>query len=399
MSLRDRLKTLYRAPDKRLLLRRVVASAAPRLGFAPTLEDSLDLTWRWLRRAHDATPDDGVSAMFSLAVGWTASYPETTGYLIPTLLAYARSEEQPEALERALRMARWECDVQLPDGAVRSGWMSDPPAPAVFNTGQVLFGWLAAAREAEREGEAADAARFRDSAARAARWLVEHQDEDGAWRRNLSASATSPVQAYNVRAAWGLGLAGEALGERAWVEAAERSARWTLSRQDRDGWFADMEFLPGEPPPLHTIAYVLEGLVGLGQLLKDERFVLSAGRAATPLAEALELGVTPAGAYDAGFAPAVRWRCLTGEAQLSLVLGRLARHTRRHAAWRALARKLLEGLVRLQPRSGEDVKGALAGSEPIWGAYCGFSYPNHAAKFLLDALLLELRDLDVQARG
>lgn len=391
------MRTLLHVPDKRLLVRRVVASAAPRLGPTPSLDDALLSTWGWLRRAHDVSADQGVPAMFSLAVGWTASYPETTGYLIPTLLGYARAQREPEARERALRMARWECEVQLPSGAVRSGWMSDPPAPAVFNTGQVLFGWLAAAREAEREGEREDAARFRDSTARAARWLVEHQDEDGAWRRSLSASATSPVQAYNVRAAWGLGLAGKALGEPAWVEAAERSARWTLSRQDRDGWFADMSFLPGEPPPLHTIAYVLEGLVGLGQLLGDERFVLSAARAATPFAEHLELGMSLAGAYDAGFTPAARWRCLTGEAQLSLVLGRLARHAPRHARWRPLARKLLEGLVRLQPRSGDDVKGALAGSEPIWGAYCGFSYPNHAAKFLLDALLLELRDLDVQA--
>lgn len=388
MSLRDRLKTLAQAPDKRLLLRRVVASAAPRLGRGPSLEDALHGTWEWLRRAHDATPDDGVSARFSLTAGWAASDPETTGALIPTLLAFARSEEQPEALERALRMARWECALQLPSGAVRGG-LSDP-APAVLATGLVLSGWLAAAREAEREGEGQDAARCRDAAARAARWLVEQQDEDGAWRRGRTASA------HDVRAAWGLGLAGKALGEPAWVEAAERSARWTLSRQDRDGWFADMNLLPGEPPPLRAIALVLEGLVGLGRLLRDERFVLSAGRAATPFAEHLELGMSLAGAYDAGFTAAAGWRCLPGEAQLSLVLGRLARHTARHASWRPLAKRLLEKLVRLQPRSGDDVKGALAGSEPIWGAHGGLAYPGHGAKLLVDALLLELRDVDVQ---
>ena len=45
----------------------------------------------WLKRAQDATPDRGVSRGYSLAWhphrrarGWQPSYPETTGYIIPT---------------------------------------------------------------------------------------------------------------------------------------------------------------------------------------------------------------------------------------------------------------------------------------------------------------------------
>ena len=41
----------------------------------------------WLARGQDSTPDDGVSRIFSLANGWNSSYPETTGYIIPTFLA------------------------------------------------------------------------------------------------------------------------------------------------------------------------------------------------------------------------------------------------------------------------------------------------------------------------
>ena len=44
----------------------------------------------------DATPDDGVSRSYVLRhmrsherSGWLASYPETTGYIIPTFFAYA----------------------------------------------------------------------------------------------------------------------------------------------------------------------------------------------------------------------------------------------------------------------------------------------------------------------
>src|SRR5262249_8247777 len=49
----------------------------------------LAATMDWLARAQDATPDDGVSAVYSLASGWAASYPETTGYIIPTCFDFA----------------------------------------------------------------------------------------------------------------------------------------------------------------------------------------------------------------------------------------------------------------------------------------------------------------------
>jgi len=34
------------------------------------------------------------------------------------------------------------------------------------------------------------------------------------------------------------------------------------------------------------------------------------------------------------------------------------------------------------------VRGAIAGSYPLWGRYLRWRYPNWAAKFFLDALLL-----------
>ena len=34
------------------------------------------------------------------------------------------------------------------------------------------------------------------------------------------------------------------------------------------------------------------------------------------------------------------------------------------------------------------VRGAIKGSQPIWGRYAPFSYPNWATKFFIDAVLL-----------
>ena len=157
---------------------------------------NLDAAYRWLCAAQNANGDGGVAANYNLVKGWGRSYPETTGYIIPTFLRYAEVRGVSDARTRALRMADWEVEIQLPNGAVRSGVMGLKIAPAVFNTGQVLFGWVAAFRATGDE-------RYASAATRASEWLVSVQDADGAWRRHLSLLTTSSVQTYNTRSAWG----------------------------------------------------------------------------------------------------------------------------------------------------------------------------------------------------
>ncbi len=38
--------------------------------------------------------------------------------------------------------------------------------------------------------------------------------------------------------------------------------------------------------------------------------------------------------------------------------------------------------------SNPGIKGAIAGSFPLWGNYMTFVYPNWASKFFIDALML-----------
>ena len=41
------------------------------------------------------------------------------------------------------------------------------------------------------------------------------------------------------------------------------------------------------------------------------------------------------------------------------------------------------------------VRGAIAGSRPIWGRYSMFEFPNWAAKFFADALMMDLANIAV----
>lgn len=382
---------LLQAQNRHVLLRAGWQAFTARGKRSISLRRSLEAAYGWLCAAQDATPDDGVAGWYNLVKGWSPSYPETTGYIIPTFLTYASVMQQPEAHGRAIRMADWEVEVQLPSGAVRSGVLGTKVGPAVFNTGQVLFGWVAAYQATRDE-------RYAAAVQKAAEWLCHSQDGDGAWRKDLSLKTSSSVQTYNVRAAWGLALAGRVFDERRWIEAARKNCDWALTQQEPDGWFRSNGFADGEAPLLHTIGYALEGLLGVGELLEDERYVDAVRRGLRPLVEIYRGSGTLAGRYDSSWRGTVSWRCLTGEAQMALVLSRLAKSEGADVAFVRTARAMLEGLAKIQDTEGPypQSRGGLAGSEPLWGGYCPLAYVNWAAKFYIDALLLHLFGADVQ---
>jgi uncharacterized protein YyaL (SSP411 family) len=364
--------------------------------FAPQkrapLQKNLQAAYQWLCRAQDVTGDGGVAAWYHLFRGWATSYPETTGYIIPTFLAYSQLFDEPEAKTRALRMADFECRVQLPSGAVRGGQMNTKPAPAVFNTGQVLFGWVAAF-------QATGNSQYADAAARAAEWLRRGQDHDGAWRKELSPLTSSRVQTYNVRTAWGLALAGHVLDEPRWIEAARKNCDWAVSQQQQNGWFAHDTFGDNESPLVHTIGYTLEGLLGVGQLLGVEQYVEASERGVAPLVEMFNESQTLKGRYDRAWRATVGWRCPTGEAQIAVVLSRLS-HYKGISSLAETGHCLVEGLSAIQNTrtSRSATYGAIPGSMPLWGTYSPFKFVNWAAKFYMDALMLDLFRCDVQKR-
>src|ERR1044071_9673228 len=98
----------------------------------------------WLSRAQDRSKsqDGGVARHFSLLDGWSPSYPETTGYIIPTLLQTGTTD----ATARARRMLDWLVAIQFPEGGFQGGIVNQTPRmPVTFNTGQILIGLAAGA--------------------------------------------------------------------------------------------------------------------------------------------------------------------------------------------------------------------------------------------------------------
>ena len=340
----------------------------------------------WLMRAQDAGGDGGVSAYYDAAKKrWAGSYPETTGYIIPTFFRHAELSGNAEFRERAVRMAAWESDIQLPDGGVRAGTMdATQVVPTIFNTGQVLFGWLAAWQQT---GDA----RFRDSAVRSADWLVAAQDPDGVWRRFASPFATHTVNTYNTRVAFALAKAGQDLQEPRYLEAAVRNVQWALTQMHANGWLENNDLEDNDRPLTHTIAYATRGILEVGLIAGNSHFVEVASRMASAVAQSQRRDGALPGRLDAAWQAAARWSCVTGNAQMAIIWQRLAAETGDRSCVAAAERAIGFNLS-IQDFTAADmgVRGGMPGSHPRSGGYMKHRYPNWAAKFFMDAILLQL---------
>jgi uncharacterized protein YyaL (SSP411 family) len=345
---------------------------------------------QWLARAQAATPDDGFARGYSLtwnryfkARGWQPSYPETTGYIIPTLYSAARLLGDPSWAERATRAAYWEIDVQLDNGAVQGGVIGQARSPAIFNTGQVIFGWLAALEET---GD-----RAFEAALRRAGDFLTSVEKDGDWISGNSAFARKDATTYNARAAWALAEAGVRLGVDEYQNAAERILCAVAARQHTNGWFPACCLNDPSQPLLHTIAYTVRGLIEGGRVL-NMRHLTDAGMktAAALLLQVRADGWLP-GRLDAEWRPAVEWSCLTGNAQTANNWIRLYEITG-DAQWLRHVPAVLGYLKQRQNRTSQDggLRGGIAGSSPLGGRYGSYEILNWATKYFADAMMREL---------
>ena len=341
----------------------------------------------WLCRAQDksASADGGVAREYSLIHGWASSYPETTGYIIPTLLAYAERSGRRDLMERAKRMTDWLVSIQLPEGGFQGGKVDSSPVVAVtFNTGQVLFGLAAAHRIFGG---------YLQPLRRAADWLVSTQDSDGCWRRYPSPFAQSGEKVYDTHVAWAL-LEAERLDPgRGYEGAALANVRWALGSQADNGWLKNC-CLDGAAEPLtHTIGYALRGILETYRYCREPSYLDAGRRTADGILSALRADGLLPGRLRPDWTPSVDWVCLTGSAQIAHCWLSLFEETREQryadAAFRTNA--FVRRTVRID--GAPDVRGAVKGSFPVNGAYGRYQYLNWAAKFLADSLMLEI---DVQ---
>jgi len=377
----------WRRQHARLILRELVPRPTqPPADPLEPLRRAID----WLVLAQDVRNDKpdagGVSAGWGFERGWLPSYPETSGYIIETFIAASHVLDRPDLSARAHRIIDWELSLQGADGAFPGHFGEPGSHPVIFNTGQIMAGMLAGSLQLARP-------ECLEAAVRAGHWMARQQDSDGCWRKF---EHNAVPHTYNTRATWALLATAVVSGDQVLEAAAVRNLDWALAQQRESGWFANNAFIAGRSPFTHTIAYAIRGFLECGVLLAREDYLDAALKAATALARVQRADGWLAGTYDERWTSTATYCCLTGVAQMSIDWQRLAQETGR-ADLLGHARRALAFVKRYQHLDDTEaaVRGAIAGSAPMWGAYERFLFPNWAAKFFADAVMMDLAAIRV----
>jgi uncharacterized protein YyaL (SSP411 family) len=350
-------------------------------------EVHLKATMEWLARAQDVCGGEGVSNLFYLKTGWGVAYPETSGYILATFLAYADYSGDQSFVDRAIKIGDWDIAIQASNGGVLSS--TELPQTRVFNTGQVILGWLVLY---ERTGEE----KYLQAAKRAGDYLLNEQEADGTWRRDTYCGART----YHARVDWALLRLAQLSEDTRYASVAINNIQWVLKQQQKNGWFAQCGFNEDQPV-MHVIVYTLRGLLECSQMnnvaVNDIGTLQAVIKGADALCEALQAqpvagisGMVPT-AFDENWKSAAKDSCLTGNAQLSIFLYRLSQCTG-NKKYREIADIVMTVTKKTQlvETTLLSIKGAIAGTYPLSHGYVPNGYPNWAAKFFADALLMKI---------
>ncbi len=355
------------------------------------LKDRILAALQWLRRSIEVQGGRGSSAFYSPwrhpLKKWAPAYPETTGYLLPTLARAEQYVDLPWITPLLSDCGEWLLEMALEEGAFPELY-GHTGKPSLFNTGQILFGLV------EMWHRSKDV-RYQFAIERALEWMLAVR-----WSER-------PQPTYYSRAWWGALVAARSLGDgQAELDIAEVLDE-LASRFRPNGALRAWGFAAHSRAYTHTIAYSLRGFYEAGKLLKRIDWADKVWNSLQQLEVLYRRHGKLAGMYDENWKGRYAFICVPGHAQLSVLYALVARDLRRgfadfypsgaslsapegdaHVPMERMSRQLLRPLLKVQRRrGGENLRGALPGSVPFWGPYQPLRYPNWAAKFFVDAVL------------
>jgi uncharacterized protein YyaL (SSP411 family) len=198
------------------------------------------------------------------------------------------------------------------------------------------------------------------------------------------------LNVYNARVAWALINAYSVLKKERYIDAARRNIEWAIRQQNENGWFAYNDFDCNKSPLTHTIAYAAEGILEAGIYFQKDEYVNSVAKCCNALIHQISKDGLLSGRYDCNWNPRATWSCLAGDAQISIVLSKLFELTHIEE-YHEVARNINNALKGIQGMcfANRNIDGGITGSWPIFGGYESYKYVSWAAKFFVDALLLE----------
>jgi len=328
----------------------------------------------WLLESFRASGRRGFSRSYSLRKGWDKPYPETTGYIIPSLLNFVCYSDyrKKEVSDAIIDAGEWLLSIQNKNGSFSE---PDNQNPIIFDTGQILFGLFALYKYTKEN-------KYFRAVNEAANWLITTQEKNGSWKKYTSNFMN---HSYHSRVSWALL---EIDKKEEWRSIAVKNLDWVLTQQRENGWFENSYYIKSERSVLHFIAYVLRGLIECGLILEEDKYISCAQKTADMLIN-LNRSNQLRSYYDEKWKMKNKNFCLVGLSQVSIIFKELyCIYNEEKYFQEALKIDHFVTSKQIIDKKNKNINGAIPGSFPIWGTYQPLKLINWGVKFYIDSLLL-----------
>ena len=349
----------------------------------------LDITLDWIEKTFNK--EGASSASFSPIVGWSKPYPETTGYIITTLLNAYSFTKNDKYLHLALRAGRWLLSIQNTNGSFPAGLYNANKinSPSVFNTAQIIDGLVELSIFDKNEI-------WIKSASKSAIWLADGIDDYGTWSTGHYQANYNP--SYYSQVVWPMLRVWKLTNQKNIKDKSEKVLTRICNKTSQSGEIKDWGFKPNSHSFTHTIAYTIRGIIESGIILKEwDKYGTVVEKSIDKFYRLSELnnGKLP-GAFNYGWKADRSYTCLTGNVQIAICL---MRYEKLFPDLRLVneSAKLVD-FVCLKQKNDGYIAGAVGGSFPLWGKYMFMRYPNWAAKYHADALMMIIKRLQSEQK-
>ncbi len=321
------------------------------------------------------------SRIYNPLKGWSLMYPETSGYIIPTLISCYEEFNDEVYLNKAIKMADWLLSIQFKDGSFPGLlYKKNSNNKSIFNSAQILIGLTSLYKKTKTK-------KYLIACEKCSRWIVKNQEVNGLWIKYSYKDNFMP--SYYSRVAWPLLLVWEITHDKELLESSNKSLELIYNRKLKNGFIRDSGFQKDSYAFIHTIAYVIRGFFEASLIIENEKYKLLSIEWARTLLKKFELRNKLPGAYYEDYKGINNFECLTGYCQLAIIWLKIF-NSNQDITYVNAALKAIDKVEKNIPKNNFIMKnGGVPGSAPYYGRYMAFRQPNWATKFLIDALLLE----------
>jgi hypothetical protein len=320
---------------------------------------------------------------------WQPDYPETTGYIISSLIK-VKAFEDKFTDTAIIELGDWLISLQKTDGSFKGGVVSSDDSSCIFDTGQIIRGLTDLFLHTNEK-------RFLDKSILAANWILDNEDKkSGYWYNYNSKSVSKDIKTFNVYAIDPIAKLGKITNNNSYLDLSKRVADFTLTQINENYSINNCELWKGYSN-MHTYGYVIEGLFNLGLILNHETYVIKAKNILDQISKMIKKNGFLNGSFDNNWREKEKYCCLPGSAQIANMLVNLYKYDN-NITHLNNALKIYSYLKNRQNNSFDKFGGglgAISGSWPINKVYCPYQSISWATKFMLD-LCINLKFLSTK---